>query len=856
MDPRSSSEDLTLSDETALAIACSAPLPEGDDDLFLSDSSALPLALTDGGAILAESTQEIIRYEASDSSTVATHSVIVERTIVNRSMTSNPRRAINPLELHIPRTLSLSKLEQGHTTQLLTNVQVQHDTVDIVPTQTFLGIQPTVRSNDPVNAYDPVLLTHDQSMNAQRFLPSSAPSQMTDPSSNHELVPSDVEMENETSETALTLVTNFSVQLQSLQTQVDSSSVMFNSLNDRLNLTLQTSQSQHEMTATSMNSLSISLHELSDRTHQVQLEMNSTYGELKSALTDLQHLNRSPTHETDFVRLETVLAGQQTTISNLHQSLQQHSAEQQRISQNLETLAHDRASDFHRILHELQRTPPSRTIESNRRLNEQVDALTQDNSTRLQRVLTLEVASQRLSHEIHAVAKSESDSPVSTNGFDSPKSAPDSTHRLLLELQSSFNAMASEMSEVKESIADSTSNQAFGRAVKYTTTPTSDDQAHCEFFMKQLIDQADRCQLDDPDRKMLLGLKLSSDKVHPALNHWWIALSKTKNGDVWSEIYDNFMDRFCNRTPRELVDNLFEDSERLEGEFVKAYAIRLQSILDDIDVPDHQGVVIFKRGVRHARAESCLENTDKELCSIADCMKLLRTRQIRLDDPPVYRERMRPRSGSATTTLTSSRSNLSDRSAPSTPEQSPRPNRRNSKVGFQEDPTLAKILEAIHTTQTSQQAFVAQIQQLTEALTKPATPFFAAPVQAQMNVSYAYPSPYAPGFLQQPTPPSASPVAVPTTTQPPGPSRSRPRTDFAPVMITSKPDDMTTSGVKVCGRCDRLGHGAEDCPRKFLRCNLCHQVGHYVGEHVRTCPICKQLGHSASRCPSRPADKA
>ncbi|KAH9157749.1 hypothetical protein LEN26_003172 [Aphanomyces euteiches] len=434
--------------------------------------------------------------------------------------------------------------------------------------------------------------------------------------------------------------------------------------------------------------------------------MNSTYGELKSALTDLQHSNRSPTHETDFVRLETVLAGQQTTISNLHQSLQQHSAEQQRISQNLETLANDRASDFHRILHELQVLSRSHEetqsttqqkldrselrqvelIESNRRLNEQVDALTeqqcisqnletlandrasdfhrilhelqvlsrsheetqsttqqkldrselrqveliesnrrlneqvdasnssnptadltnkstQDNSTLLHRVQTLEVACQRLSHEIHAVSKSESDTPVSTNGFDSPKSAPDSTHRLLLELQSSINAMASEMSEVKESIADSTSNQAFG--------------PHCEFFMKQLIDQADRCQLDDPDRKMLLGLKLSSDKVHPALNQWWIALSKTKNGDVWSEIYDNFMDRFCNRTPRELVDNLFEDPEQLEGESVKAYVIRLQSILDDIDVPDHQGVVIFKRGVRHARAESCLENTDKDLCSIA-----------------------------------------------------------------------------------------------------------------------------------------------------------------------------------------------------------------------------------------------
>ncbi|KAF0742755.1 hypothetical protein Ae201684_002454 [Aphanomyces euteiches] len=659
-------------------------------------------------------------------------------------------------------------------------------------------------------------------------------------------------MENETPEAALTLVTNFSVPLQSLQTQVDSSYIMFSSLNDRLNLALQTSQSQHEMTATSMNSLSISLHELSNRTHQVQLEMNSTYGELKSALTDLQHSNRSPTHETDFVRLETVLAGQQTTISNLHQSLQQHSAEQQRISQNLETLANDRASNFHRILHELQVLSRSHEetqsttqqkldrselrqvelIESNRRLNEQVDALTQDNSTRLQRVLTLEVACQRLSHEIHAVSKSESDSP----NFNRPS-----------------NAMASEMSDVKESIADSTSNQAFGRAVKYTTTPTSDDQAHCEFFMKQLIDQADRCQLDDPDRKMLLGLKLSSDKVHPALNQWWIALSKTKNGDVWSEIYDNFMDRFCNRTPRDLVDNLFEDSERLEGESVKAYAIRLQSILDDIDVPDHQGVVIFKRGVRHARAESCLENTDKDLCSFADCMKLLRTRQIRLDDPLVYRERMRSRSGSASTTLTSSRSNLSDRSAPSTPEQSPQPNRRNSKVGFQEDPTLAKILEAIHMTQTSQQAFVAQIQQLTEALTKPATPFFAAPVQAQMNVPYAYPSPYAPGFQQQPTPPSANPVAVPTTTQPPGPSRSRPRTDFVPVMITSKPDDMTTSGVKVCGRCDRLGHGAEDCPRSSSVATCVTKSATTLASMFEPAPSASK---SATVRPSRPADKA
>ncbi|RHZ34005.1 hypothetical protein DYB26_011979, partial [Aphanomyces astaci] len=65
---------------------------------------------------------------------------------------------------------------------------------------------------------------------------------------------------------------------------------------------------------------------------------------------------------------------------------------------------------------------------------------------------------------------------------------------------------------------------------------------------------------------------------------------------------------------------------------VKAYAIRLQTILDEVDFPASKGVAMFKRGVRHARAESCLEHTDRELNSITDCMKLLRAREVRLDE--------------------------------------------------------------------------------------------------------------------------------------------------------------------------------------------------------------------------------
>ncbi|RHZ26017.1 hypothetical protein DYB31_006740 [Aphanomyces astaci] len=41
---------------------------------------------------------------------------------------------------------------------------------------------------------------------------------------------------------------------------------------------------------------------------------------------------------------------------------------------------------------------------------------------------------------------------------------------------------------------------------------------------------------------------------------------------------------------------------------------------------------MFKRGVRHARAESCPEHTDRELNSNADFMKLLRTREVRLEE--------------------------------------------------------------------------------------------------------------------------------------------------------------------------------------------------------------------------------
>ncbi|KAH9135017.1 hypothetical protein AeRB84_019374, partial [Aphanomyces euteiches] len=285
---------------------------------------------------------------------------------------------------------------------------------------------------------------------------------------------------------------------------------------------------------------------------------------------------KSPIDETDIAHWETTLSNQQIAISNLQQSLQLQAKEQQRFSEKLQTLAENRAADFHRI-HTKSKSSLELTkkVGSNKNLGELVIGLTKENSLLSDRLRSLEgLLEQR---EI----KSTPESIQSTSSVEPPPATPvsDFTHQLLLDLQSALVRMESEMSDIKESLDTSINSQAFGRAVKYTTVPTSDEQAHCEFFIKQLVDQAKLCHLSDEECKLLLGLKLTSDKVHPALNQWWIAYSKTKSGDVWTEIYDNFKDRFCNRTQRELVDNLFEESERAEGESVKAYAIRLQTIL-------------------------------------------------------------------------------------------------------------------------------------------------------------------------------------------------------------------------------------------------------------------------------------
>ena len=141
MDPRSSSEDLNMSDETTLAIACSVPLPDDDDVLYLTDSHRPTLALMSGVATFAESTQELVQFEARDSTLMATESAIVERTIVTRSTTaSTPRRAItgpNPLEVHIPRTLVTERSVVTQTQHVRPTSNIRLEQGDLTPMLTY-----------------------------------------------------------------------------------------------------------------------------------------------------------------------------------------------------------------------------------------------------------------------------------------------------------------------------------------------------------------------------------------------------------------------------------------------------------------------------------------------------------------------------------------------------------------------------------------------------------------------------------------------------------------------------------------------------------------------------------------------
>ncbi|CAK4789924.1 unnamed protein product, partial [Aphanomyces euteiches] len=156
------------------------------------------------------------------------------------------------------------------------------------------------------------------------------------------------------------------------------------------------------------------------------------------------------------------------------------------------------------------------------------------------------------------------------------------------------------------------------------------------------------------------------------------------------------------------------------------------SIIDEVGFPSDQGVNLFKLGVRHLKTESCLENTDRELKTIADCVKLLRAREVPLDDAPMPASQPKSRVGSVSDTA-STYTSQSEASSDRTPPRSPRRNRRGSRVSFDEPSTVERLLATLL---DQQKEFVAHIerfdrhhQSLMDALMRPTGPHFVAPIQ-------------------------------------------------------------------------------------------------------------------------------
>ncbi|RHZ14251.1 hypothetical protein DYB31_005551 [Aphanomyces astaci] len=143
--------------------------------------------------------------------------------------------------------------------------------------------------------------------------------------------------------------------------------------------------------------------------------------------------------------------------------------------------------------------------QENQLLHERVSSLVHDKTLLQDRVLLLEARIDRLSLDFSSrLAQASIPAPKPSSGY--PFQLPSERTALLTK-------MSSEMADVKEAIGTSSSNQAFGRAMKYTTIPSSNAHDHCEYFMKQLVEHADRGGLTDDERKPLLGLKLSADKI-------------------------------------------------------------------------------------------------------------------------------------------------------------------------------------------------------------------------------------------------------------------------------------------------------------------------------------------------------
>ncbi|CAK4771144.1 unnamed protein product [Aphanomyces euteiches] len=467
---------------------------------------------------------------------------------------------------------------------------------------------------------------------------------------------------------------------------------------------------------------------LTDQVHQVGLTVETTRSVTDSQISYIQKsLTETVPRETHKAAIQTLTE----TILELRQSLQ----DQASVSQQLRFGLLCNEDRFQTELHQLQQDVQSLRLlqsdfqtrvpaefsetrhlveeldKSNKHLSACVSDLTRENSQLTKQVLSLKEQLHRQQQELQELRTQTPETQQATEPTSVPASSdsnevPALVRDLNERIASLAAGLTSNMNDLKESINVMDQDKKLGQATKFTIVPSSDHQDDCAFFIRQLLETADRCQLSDNDRRSLLGLKLCSDKTPPSLRKWWISFAKTKQGETWSDVLAEFQDQFCLRTSRQKVTDRLNDSVRYEDETVRSFATRLQSIIDEVGFPADQGVNLFKLGVRHLKTESCLENTDRELKTIADCVKLLRAREVPLDDAPMPASRPKSRVGSVSDTA-STYTSQSEASSDRTPPRSPRHNRRGSRVSFDEPSTVERLLSTLL---DQQKEFVAHIE--------------------------------------------------------------------------------------------------------------------------------------------------
>ncbi|KAH9105443.1 hypothetical protein AeMF1_018739, partial [Aphanomyces euteiches] len=199
--------------------------------------------------------------------------------------------------------------------------------------------------------------------------------------------------------------------------------------------------------------------------------------------------------------------------TELHQ-LQQEVQSLRLLQSDFQTRVPAEFSETRHLVEELDK--------SNKHLSACVSDLTWENSQLTKQVLFLKEQLNRHQQELQELRTQTPETQQATEPTSVPTSSDSNeVPALVRDLNERIASLAAEltsnMNDLKESINVMDQDKKLGQATKFTIVPSSDHQDDCAFFIRQLLETADRCQLSDNDRRSLLGLKLCSDKTPPSL---------------------------------------------------------------------------------------------------------------------------------------------------------------------------------------------------------------------------------------------------------------------------------------------------------------------------------------------------